>query len=132
MDRFSYNKLASGPDQQIIRLLELQPGKAEEALRCSVTEVSLAETPEYEAISYCWGLEQVADRIICDDETYLPLNQSLSSALRYFRHDQGPRLLWADAICINQLDTDEKSRQVNMMRDVYRQSRRVLIWLGEE
>src|SRR5271156_2724282 len=129
MNQFLYDELASGPGLQTIRLVELQPGKTEDALRCSIHKTSLTDDPDYEAISYCWGPDHAVDKVICDDETYLPLNQSLTSALRHFRHDQEPRLLWADAICINQSDADEKSRQVNMMREVYRQARRVLIWL---
>lgn len=132
MNQFLYDELASGPGLQTIRLVEVQPGKTEDALRCSIHKTSLTDDPDYEAISYCWGPDHAVDKVICDDETYLPLNRSLSSALRHFRHDQEPRLLWADAICINQSDADEKSRQVNMMREVYRQARRVLIWLGEE
>ena len=131
MNRFTYNELASETVSQTIRLVELHPGKMEDPLRCSIRTTSLTENPDYEAISYCWGPDHEVDKVVCNDETYLPLNQSLSSALRHFRPDQKPRLLWADAICINQSDADEKSRQVNMMREIYRRAYRVLIWLGE-
>ena len=39
---------------------------------------------------------------------------------------------WFDALCINQPDADEKGKQVNMMRDIYRQAHRVPVWPGEE
>ncbi|KAJ9663577.1 hypothetical protein H2201_005538 [Coniosporium apollinis] len=40
------------------------------------------------------------------------------------------RLLWIDALCINQKDNDEKSSQVMMMRDIYAHAKNVLLWLG--
>jgi heterokaryon incompatibility protein (HET) len=39
-------------------------------------------------------------------------------------------MLWADAICINQSSTRERSHQVGKMILVYRLARRVLVWLG--
>lgn len=132
MEQYKYNVLETGDLHQAIRLLSLLPGKRDDALRCTITTVFLEADPNYEALSYCWGPDQATERIICNDDSYIALNQSLSSALRRFRHDTEPRTLWADAICINQADFDEKSVQVNMMREVYRQARKVLIWLGED
>jgi hypothetical protein len=45
-------------------------------------------------------------------------------------HD--PRVLWIDAICINQSDSKKKTEQVQMMNLIYSRSREVTIWLGEE
>lgn len=39
-------------------------------------------------------------------------------------------LVWADAICINQADVDEKSAQVNMMDRIYINASYVIAWLG--
>lgn len=39
-------------------------------------------------------------------------------------------LLWADAICINQNDLDERAEQVKLMQDIYPSARRVLLWFG--
>lgn len=38
--------------------------------------------------------------------------------------------VWADAICINQQDTDEKSVQVSMMDRIYTKASYVVAWLG--
>lgn len=39
-------------------------------------------------------------------------------------------ILWADAICIDQIDNDEKSHQVQQMRRVYEMAESTLVWLG--
>lgn len=44
--------------------------------------------------------------------------------------NQGP--LWADAVCINQMDNADKSVQVNMMDEVCNGTTRCIVWLGEE
>jgi hypothetical protein len=40
--------------------------------------------------------------------------------------------IWIDALCINQKDIEERAAQVRLMGKIYRQARRVIIWLGEE
>ncbi|KAL2071178.1 hypothetical protein VTL71DRAFT_12413 [Oculimacula yallundae] len=44
----------------------------------------------------------------------------------------GSGLLWIDAICIDQEDDDDKSQQLPLMRRIYGDTLRVLIWIGEE
>lgn len=39
-------------------------------------------------------------------------------------------LLWADAICINQNNMDERAEQVKLMEDIYPSARKVLLWFG--
>jgi hypothetical protein len=51
--------------------------------------------------------------------------------LRHLRHPIKQRCLWIDAICLNQADNAEKSVQVQLMGDIYRQVRKVHIWLGD-
>jgi hypothetical protein len=52
-------------------------------------------------------------------------------ALRYLRKENSNRVLWVDAICINQKDNNERGHQVGMMRNVYSKATEVLVWLGE-
>lgn len=58
--------------------------------------------------------------------------QSLCKALTRLRHHLKPRYIWADAVCINQVDEEEKSQQVQLMPLIYRKAKSVLIWLGDE
>jgi hypothetical protein len=39
--------------------------------------------------------------------------------------------MWIDALCINQDDPAERSEQVKLMADIYRQGGKTLVWIGE-
>lgn len=90
-----------------------------------------ADCLEYEAISYVWGDPAKPRSIVCDGQV-LAITESIFTALKRFRHVDRVRILWADAICINQENDKEKSTQVTLMHDVYRKSACTLIWLGHE
>jgi hypothetical protein len=57
---------------------------------------------------------------------------NLWRALYYLRSESKPKILWIDAICINQEDLDERSSQVQLMRYIYQNSTRTVVWLGED
>ncbi|KAG7291152.1 hypothetical protein NEMBOFW57_001164 [Staphylotrichum longicolle] len=95
----------------------------------------------YDALSYCWEgsiepspyLRQRKDRVIIETPdgrtSHIAISPALSTALRFIRARGQPLPLFVDQICINQADTDEKSQQVNLMGDIYRNCERVLAWL---
>jgi hypothetical protein len=47
------------------------------------------------------------------------ITKELAAAFKKFRREDSNRLLWVDAICINQNDTKEKNCQVPLMRTIY-------------
>jgi hypothetical protein len=97
---------------------------------CDLVEVTLNNHPDYEAISYVWGdPENEAPLQVGDAE--LRVTANLALALRYLRLPQKPRILWADAICIDQSNIEERNRQVQLMKDIYSTCTRDLIWLDE-
>jgi hypothetical protein len=109
----------------------LQPASSRaQRLETKLKEVQLDDKPQYEALSYAWGDDAPSENLAIDGGVVM-INTSLAAALRQFRHPDRPRTLWVDAVCINQSDTREKSRQVAQMADVYRLASRVLIWLGQ-
>ncbi|TKA72249.1 hypothetical protein B0A55_06813 [Friedmanniomyces simplex] len=86
---------------------------------------------EYETISYCWGDATVRSTLEIQGQT-IDVPASSAQALRCVRQRDKSRLVWIDAICINQCDNPEKSTQVAMMADIYHSGTRNLIYLGCE
>jgi Heterokaryon incompatibility protein (HET) len=123
-------------DQNEIRILSLLPGKFGSTLRGTLSTISVADTnfPDYEAVSYTWGPNITLIDIIIEspEEMSLAVTSNLASLLPYLRYEDRPRLLWIDAVCVNQKDLLERSSQVNRMSDIYSQAQRVVIWLGLE
>lgn len=130
--RFRHHRL---PEQGITRLLELHPGKFNHDVWASIVPVlGSLEDVRYEALSYVWGSEMspINLKILLDTHyCSLPVTQNLYNALQHLRYEHKPRLLWVDAICINQEDLQERNTQVAMMADIYGRATRVLIWLGD-
>ena len=52
------------------------------------------------------------------------------NALTYLRLEEEERVLWIDAICINQQDVREKSSQICIMPYIYTRAKTVIVWLG--
>ncbi|KAK5681016.1 hypothetical protein LTS10_006776 [Elasticomyces elasticus] len=85
----------------------------------------------FEAISYTWGSPDGEGVTISCNGLAIGIMSSLGAALRRFRLPDQHRYLWADFLCINQLDAAEKSLQVANMFNIYRKAQRVLAWLGD-
>jgi hypothetical protein len=84
----------------------------------------------YEAVSYTWRTNKRDHDVLCDDKTFL-VTQNCYTALRYIRSKTDIRVLWIDAICIDQSSITERNHQVRLMGEVYRRAKNVLIWRGE-
>lgn len=117
-------------EEDHIRTLKLLPGT--EGICCELSVMSLKHAACcYEAISYVWGDTSKLFNIKCDGKLF-PVRINLADALWTIRHPTEPRILWADAICINQNDKKEQGRQVMMMGKIYEQAKRVLVYLGND
>ncbi len=129
---FQYDKLPSGSAGPHVRLLELLPGRDEaDPIRCRLHVVPLERERDYEALSYCWGDPKSVGFIECDGAPF-PIAANLMGALQALRREDTARLLWVDAICIHQDSVEERNQQVAIMRDIYRNARHTVIWLGPE
>ncbi|KAI0886489.1 heterokaryon incompatibility protein-domain-containing protein [Annulohypoxylon maeteangense] len=133
-----------------IRLLELHPGKGQDPLVCIMHHVSSISTaPAYECISYVWGDPNETEEILCGvannpsftngnapsepGSTSLvsfSITKSLAGVLRRLRLPDAERIVWADGICINQEDLQEKGLQVALMGKIYGRASSVAVWLG--
>ncbi|RYO91805.1 hypothetical protein DL764_008230 [Monosporascus ibericus] len=88
----------------------------------------------YEALSYTWGSSQSPDTVEVkrSDKHWqeLCVNRNLAEAMRYLRYEDRPRVMWIDAICINQADVKERSVQVTRMGQIFSLANKVVAWLG--
>ncbi|EON67642.1 hypothetical protein W97_06785 [Coniosporium apollinis CBS 100218] len=118
-------------ERRQIRVLILLPGQFSDPIAGRMKIVSLDDKPEYDAMSYVWG-DKTKQRTIHVNGHDVRVTLGLFLGLRQFRDESKEYPLWVDAICIDQLNQDEKCKQVSLMGDVYRQSRETQVWLGEE
>ncbi|KIW06013.1 uncharacterized protein PV09_03194 [Verruconis gallopava] len=118
-------------DPGAIRILEIQPGAFESDIILSLQSASLHDpNVYYEALSYTWGDPGDTEAIFCDGVSFRA-TRNLYVALRRLRENKRYRI-WADALCINQSDNDEKAVQVKQMLQVYKQAKVVWMHMGAE
>ncbi|KAG6978031.1 Heterokaryon incompatibility protein 6, OR allele [Fusarium oxysporum f. sp. conglutinans] len=123
---FEYNSL----QENEIRVLVLDAaGQEEDALSGALVVVKHIPGKHISGIRKPIGHDKSC---ICNKESSgsLAIGRNLASALRKIRHQDNSHILWADSICINQQDFDERAAQVLRMRDIYKHAQRVIAWLG--
>ncbi|KAH8755807.1 heterokaryon incompatibility protein-domain-containing protein [Diaporthe sp. PMI_573] len=121
------------PSSQI-RLLHLA-SSGEHPITCQLSVASLDDPPPYEALSYVWGDTEDL-RVIQVDGHDFRVTQNLHAALiSLVPLDADVRVLWIDAICINQgtgpADLAERGQQVRRMSRIFSDATNVVAYLGE-
>ncbi|KAH8592588.1 heterokaryon incompatibility protein-domain-containing protein, partial [Bisporella sp. PMI_857] len=130
MNHFSYAERLHEFRNPTIRILDILPGRdPSRSIYCRLRHTSLKTKPTYDAISYCWGELSPVAEIICNGRS-LNITQNLHDALLVFRSQTHVVSVWADAICINQSDGEEKAQQIPFMWRIYQDARTVRVWLG--
>ena len=114
-----------------VRLLILNPGKHNEPIGVSLAIAPLDALPSFEAVSYTWGDSRDCESLKCDG-TSLWVTRNLADILRRLRHAQDVRTLWADAVCIDQENLEERAQQVTIMHKIYETAQGVIVWLGHD
>ncbi|OAL47323.1 HET-domain-containing protein [Pyrenochaeta sp. DS3sAY3a] len=119
------------PSRSSIRLLHLSPAiDMEETISCELTIHQLDEQiPSYIALSYVWGEREPAAQIVVNGSQFT-ITPNLHDALRNVRDSEATKVLWVDAICINQANLGERNTQVTLMRYIYPQAVYVIAYLG--
>jgi hypothetical protein len=112
-----------------IRLLQLEPGSGSDPIKCSLIHARLEESPTYDALSYMWGEEHATRSYMLQLEggRALGVRENLGNALRYMKLKDEVRVLWVDAVCINQADDGERGHQVAQMGMIYSQATTVRV-----
>jgi len=121
------------------RLMTLRAGDFSDDIRVNLEAFPFPlheKTPQYEALSYTWGNTADPSNITIEGAATalftLGVTRNLAEALRYLRYKNKNRVLWIDAVSINQQDLLERSETVPRMGDVYSLASRVVVWLGLE
>lgn len=125
--------LAQRDGNMRVRLLNLQPGSGNEPVVCTLGTMDL-ERPDgksYEAISYVWGKSPWTSCIMINGRDFI-ISTVLHQLLIHLRRESTPRILWIDALCVNQFDLAERSSQVSLMPKIYSNATQVIVWLSHD
>ncbi|KAF2467452.1 HET-domain-containing protein [Lindgomyces ingoldianus] len=128
MDSFKYEPIGlKGPAFRLLRLFK----SAEPTIECELFQAWLHgdSTIPYEALSYTWGDKAIYEHIRINGRS-LGITKNLYRALYNLRSQHTDRILWVDAICIDQANTSERGHQVQQMGKIYSQADGVIFWLG--
>ncbi|ENH63829.1 Heterokaryon incompatibility protein 6, OR allele [Fusarium oxysporum f. sp. cubense race 1] len=123
------------PSLSHIRLVYLHPG-TDEAVYCELITVSIDSAPSYEALSYTWGDPSRRESINMTTQgsettQQFSVTSNCYSALKRLRCRDRTRVLWIDALAIDQSNLDERNHQVSLMSRIYSQAAGVVVYLGE-
>ncbi|OIW31832.1 HET-domain-containing protein [Coniochaeta ligniaria NRRL 30616] len=112
------------------RLITLRPGQRYDPVVVQLRVVCARYVHQYVALSYVWGDPAERVSIVCNG---LPTNitVNLHAALVQVRSPHTLMLVWADALCINQKNKQERGHQVAIMGSIYSNARLVLACMGE-
>lgn len=117
-----------------IRLMILQPSDdPDSALEFLFSQEHISHfRGQYEALSYTWGEARFLHSVyhLGSEKSLLSITSNLHEALLRLRYSHKPRVLWVDAVCINQTDDVEKALQIPLMAHIFRGAYRVMAWLG--
>ena len=126
-----------------LRLLKLWHGdERTEEIVCDLMEVPPEQKSHhtYEALSWTWDTAGPTNTIKINKEVHgedaafaFTISRNLYLALKALRYKEKSRVLWVDAICINQdaKQLDERNHQIPMMPAIYGDAKQVCVWLGD-
>jgi hypothetical protein len=117
-----------------LRLLMVKGGKLDDDVHCQLVPCEIKKLPEYEAISYTWADESgdaSKTKPIYLNGSPFRVTVNCEAALKQVRLRWRARMIWIDAVCIDQQNDEERGHQVRLMPQIYSGAQRVLIYLGE-
>jgi len=142
--RYPYKKVDASKSQFRLFILYPRTSSRPEDLRITIFEDVLNGNDQkmvngFQALSYVWGdpakrqdlmviIPVGGIEIVCK----LSVTANLAEALVHYPFRDSHVVLWADAICINQDDHEERAQQVSLMQNIYSKASIVTAWLGPE
>lgn len=137
---YEYPKLRGDHD---IRLFEIYPdggsGYYDDhsgRVKGRIIHSSLLWGPSYDAISYTWADEKgdsaATEQVyIMNERAEVSVTRNCVRVLRQLRHKKKRRLVWIDAICIDQHSDLDRTHQVSLMSRIYMSANQVIAYTGE-
>lgn len=124
-----------------MELESVGPPGSTDRIVCQLHTISLDDKPGFIALSYVWGDSTVTEQVLVDG-VEISITKNLANGLRQaFYHlkrraeemkvDLQP-IVWADALCINQADLDEKNHQIPLMKSIYSSAAFVVASIGTD
>ncbi|KAI8677827.1 HET domain-containing protein [Fusarium keratoplasticum] len=110
-----------------IRLAKLFPKETSPEICLSLSKASLNDDLEFAALSYTWG-DANDTLLITIGGCSFQATMNLIAALHRLQEDQKTVTLWIDAICIQQSNNDEKSWQIQLMKDIYEKATTTVLY----
>jgi hypothetical protein len=125
-DSFQYNPLEAARE---FRLLRINPGARSREPSCDLVHAILENASPFEAVSYTWG--PVPPSIPISVGSHSMLVTAAVDDFIFSRHSiVHTQYVWIDAICIDQQNMAEKTKQLPLMTEIYSRCSRVIVWLS--
>jgi hypothetical protein len=134
---FVYEETLAESDFRILRLSPAPDDNPDYPISGMLETYPRDECPEYETTSYMWAGED-GDNTACrpvflgPNWDVLLQTRNCWNMLQYLRSRTVQHNIWVDAICINQQNDSERSNQVAVMGQIYRNCFRVVVYLGQD
>ena len=109
--------------------MRLHRGVPDEKLTADLLIVDLKDAPQYEALSYVWGNSDERSSIYVNGQC-IEVPKGAFEALCGIRQPDCDRLVWVDAVSIDQCSIEERNHQVQLMHQIYGSPTKVLVYLG--
>lgn len=131
---YGYRPLQGDRNIRLLQILDPDRNGGCKNPQLDLVHVRLDHAPPYETVSYAWGDPVPTSTLCLSSSERLGIAHNLNEALPYLVENATLEtgFLWIDAICINQADRVEKDSQILLMGEIYRFTRRTIIWLGPE
>jgi hypothetical protein len=116
-----------------IRILEVESSPHPSGIiNCRCIHVPLEDrSHKYVAVSYTWGSPQKPCQLLVNGHL-LKITQTVHEIFQSKIMAEPGTLIWIDAICINQENLEEKTRQVRFIGEVFSNAESTRVWLGPE
>ncbi|KAH8900257.1 HET-domain-containing protein [Thozetella sp. PMI_491] len=120
--------LTSRHEIRVLDIGQSSDGAGGHIIAGTLRVIDLDQNPAFTALSYVWGKYSAPRDVLHCNGYQIDVTRNCWSAM-YHLTKSGPLTIWIDAICINQADDDEKSRQIPLMSKIYSSAQATYTWL---